>query len=82
MWMAICEGAQVVAFRPDGRIERTIEMPIKLPASVMFGGSSLEDLYVTSINPRLIGREPDGGGDTFVITGLGAKGIAEPRYGG
>jgi sugar lactone lactonase YvrE len=82
MWMAICEGAKVVAFRPDGRIERTIDMPVKLPASVMFGGPNLQDLYVTSINPRLVGREPDGGGDTFVITGLGAQGIPEPRYAG
>jgi L-arabinonolactonase len=82
IWMAICEGAKVVAFRPDGRIERTIDMPVKLPASVMFGGSNLDELYVTSIDPRLLGREPDGGGATFVITGLGARGIAEPRYAG
>jgi sugar lactone lactonase YvrE len=82
MWMAICEGAKVVAFRPDGSIERTIDMPVKLPASVMFGGPRLDELYVTSIDPRLLGREPDGGGDTFVITGLGARGIAEPRYAG
>jgi sugar lactone lactonase YvrE len=82
MWMAICEGAKVVAFRPDGRIERIIEMPITLPASVIFGGPKLDQLYVTSIDPRLLEREPDGGGDTFVITGLGCKGIAEPRYAG
>ncbi|HEY4210757.1 MAG TPA: SMP-30/gluconolactonase/LRE family protein [Steroidobacteraceae bacterium] len=80
MWMAICGGAKLVAYRPDGSIERTLEMPIKYPASVMFGGSNLDELYVTSINPRLVGGEPDGGGDTFLITGLGSKGIAEPRY--
>ena len=82
MWMAICEGAKVVAFRPDGKVERTIDMPVKLPASVMFGGTHLDELYVTTIDPRLLGREPDGGGDLFVITGLGARGIAESRYAG
>jgi len=82
MWMAICEGAKVVAYRPDGRIERTIDMPVKLPASVMFGGPKLEDLYVTSIDPKLLGRESDGGGALFRITGLGARGIPELRYGG
>ncbi len=82
VWMAICEGAKVVAFRPDGKVERTIEMPVKLPGSVMFGGPDLDELYVTSIDPRLVGREPDGGGDMFIVTGLGARGIAEPRYAG
>ncbi|MBO9581703.1 MAG: SMP-30/gluconolactonase/LRE family protein [Sphingobium sp.] len=82
MWMAICEGAKVVAFRPDGKVERIVDMPVKLPASVMFGGPNLDLLYVTSINPQLVGREPDGGGDTFVISGLGARGIAEARYAG
>lgn len=82
IWMAICEGAKVVAFRPDGKVERIVEMPVGLPASVMFGGPDLDLLYVTSINPQLIGREPDGGGDTFVISGLGARGIAETRYAG
>lgn len=82
MWMAICEGSKVVAFRPDGRIERTIEMPVKCPASVMFGGPDLDLLYVTSIDLALLGRDNDGGGDTFVISGLGAQGIAEHRYAG
>lgn len=82
MWMAICEGAKVVVYRPDGAIERTIDMPVKLPASVMFGGPRLDELYVTSIDPKLLGRESDGGGALFRITGLGARGIAEPRYGG
>ncbi|MDB5689822.1 MAG: SMP-30/gluconolactonase/LRE family protein [Sphingomonas bacterium] len=82
MWMAICEGAKIVAYTPHGTIERVIDMPVTLPASVMFGGPDLDQLYVTSIDPRLLGRDPDGGGDTFVITGLGARGIAESRYAG
>lgn len=82
MWMALCEGSKVVAFRPDGRVERVIEMPVKCPASAMFGGPNLDELYVTTINQSLLGRENDGGGATFVITGLGAKGLPEARYAG
>jgi sugar lactone lactonase YvrE len=82
MWMAICDGAKLVAFRPDGAVERIVDMPVQYPASVMFGGPDLDLLYVTTIDPRLLSKEPDGGGDTFVISGLGAKGIAEPRYAG
>lgn len=83
MWMAICEGAKVVAFNPSGKIERVIDMPVKLPASVMFGGPDLDLLYVTTIDPTLLGRNAeDGAGDTWVIEGLGARGIPEPRYAG
>jgi L-arabinonolactonase len=81
MWMAICEGGKVVQFRPDGKVERIIAMPVKLPASVMFGGPDLDLLYVPTINPGFMGRTaaPDDG-SLYVIEGLGAKGLPEPRY--
>jgi sugar lactone lactonase YvrE len=83
IWMAICEGAKVVAFRPDGKVERIVDMPVKLTASVMFGGPDLDRLFVTSIDPAALGRpnQPDDG-HMFVIDGLGARGLAEPRYAG
>ena len=83
LWMAICEGAKVVAFQSSGKIERVIDMPVKLTASVMFGGPDLDQLYVTTIDPALLGRPTgEGDGETWVIEGLGARGIPEPRYGG
>jgi len=83
LWMAICEGAKVVAFQPSGKIERVIDMPVRLTASVMFGGPDLDQLYVTTIDPALLGRPTgEGDGETWVIEGLGARGIAEPRYAG
>jgi L-arabinonolactonase len=81
MWMAICEGQKVVQFRPDGGLERVIDMPVKCPASVMFGGASLDQLYVTSLSPAFLGRAAAPlDGCTFVIEGLGAKGLPEPRF--
>lgn len=83
MWMAICEGGKVVQFRPDGALERVIEMPVKCPASVMFGGAGLDQLYVTSLSPAFLGREEAPlDGCTFVIEGLGVRGLPEPRYAG
>jgi L-arabinonolactonase len=83
MWMAICEGGKVVQFRPDGALERVIEMPVKCPASVMFGGAGLDQLYVTSLSPAFLGRQAAPlDGCTFVIDGLGVKGLPEPRYAG
>jgi L-arabinonolactonase len=83
MWMAICEGQKVVQFRPDGTLERVIDMPVKCPASVMFGGAALDQLYVTSLSPAFLGREEAPlDGCTFVIEGLGSTGVPEPRYAG
>jgi L-arabinonolactonase len=83
MWMAICEGQKVVQFRPDGALERVIDMPVKCPASVMFGGAALDQLYVTSLSPAFLGREEAPlDGCTFVIEGLGVTGLPEPRYAG
>jgi sugar lactone lactonase YvrE len=81
VWVAICEGAKVVAFAPDGEVQRVIEMPVSHPSSVTFGGPGLDLLYVTSIDPVALGKasEPSGG-MTFVIDGLGARGLEETRY--
>lgn len=83
VWMALYTGSKLVAFRPDGKIERTIDMPVSQPASVMFGGANLDQLYVVTIDPANFGQPAeDGAGCTFLIEGLGARGVAEVRYKG
>jgi len=83
IWVAICEGGVVLCLTPQGKVERVIEMPVKCPASCMFGGPELDLLFVPSINPAFLGRTPQPQeGATFVIEGLGARGIPEPRYAG
>jgi sugar lactone lactonase YvrE len=82
VWSAICEGAKLVRFRPDGIIDRIVDMPVKLPGSVMFGGPALDQLYVPSLSPAFMGREADPlDGSTFVVEGLGVIGIQEARFG-
>ena len=83
IWVAICEGGVVLCLSPAGKVEQVIEMPTRLPASCMFGGPELDKLFVPSINPSFLGREaaPQDGA-MFVIEGLGATGIAEPRFAG
>lgn len=83
IWSAICEGAKLVRFRPDGSIERIVAFPMKLPGSVMFGGPALDRLFVPTLSPAFMGREADPlDGSTYVIDGLGVTGLAEPRFGG
>lgn len=82
VWSAICEGGKLVRFRPDGSIERIVEFPQKIPGSVMFGGPKLDRLYVPTLSPAFLGREPDPrDGMTFAIDGLGLTGVPEPRFG-
>ena len=82
VWSAICEGAKLVRFRPDGSTERMIDMPVKLPGSVMFGGAGLDLLYVPTLSPAFLGRPADPlDGSMFAIEGLGIRGLPEPRFG-
>jgi L-arabinonolactonase len=82
VWSAICEGGKLVRFSPDGSIERIVAMPLKLPGSVMFGGASLDQLFVPTLSPAFLGRPADPlDGSIFVIEGLGIRGLPEPRFG-
>jgi sugar lactone lactonase YvrE len=83
VWMAIFRGGKVIAFRPDGKVERIVDMPVSLAVSTMFGGPDLDQLYVTTIDPTFFGEPAeDGAGYLYVIEGLGARGLPEPRYAG
>ena len=83
MWLAICEGGVVLRLSPAGEVRQAIEMPTRLPASCMFFGPGLDRLFVPSIDPSFLGREPaEADGWCYVIDGLGARGLPEPRYRG
>lgn len=83
IWTAICEGGVVLCLSPEGKVLREIEMPTKLPASCMFFGPELDRLFVPSIDPSFLGRDPaPDDGACFVIDGLGVTGLPEPRYNG
>lgn len=83
VWSAICEGAKLVRLRPDGSIERIVELPLKLPGSVMFGGPQLDCIYVPTLSPAFLGRPSDPlDGSTLVVEGLDIRGVPEPRFGG
>ena len=82
VWSAICEGGKIVRFRPTGEIDRVIEMPVKLPGSVMFGGPRLDRLFVPSLSPAFMGRNADPlDGSLYVVDGLGVQGLPESRFG-
>ena len=92
LWNAQVIGGELVRYAPDGSVERRIGMPVKNITSVMFGGDNLDQLYVTSMarvkHPAVHDRfakeaKPQFlAGSLFRVTGLGIRGLPEPRFAG
>ena len=92
LWNAELISGDLVRYDPEGNVERRIGMPVRNITSVMFGGDKLDEIYVTSMarvkHPAVHDRfrkdvRPQfGAGSLFRITGLGIRGVPEPRFGG
>jgi sugar lactone lactonase YvrE len=94
VWTAELRTGELVRRTPDGEEERRIGMPVKNITSVMFGGADLDELYVTSMaridhpgagahDAFVTEDHPQfGAGSLFKLTGLGIRGVPEPRFGG
>jgi sugar lactone lactonase YvrE len=83
VWVSIFQAGKIAAYRPDGRLERVIDMPAKLISSVAWGGEGLDRLFVTTIDPAAFGwGAEEGGGYVYVVDGLGTRGLPEGRYAG
>ena len=69
-------------FAPDGRLVRTIAMPVSQPTSCEFGGPGWGTLYVTSARMKLddaaLAREPLAG--ALFAVDVGVTGLPEPRF--
>lgn len=51
-WSCANDGGRLLRFTPDGRLDRSILLPVSKPTMCAFGGAGLDTLYVTSIRPR------------------------------
>ena len=92
LWNAQLISGDLVRYAPDGTVERRIGMPVRNITSVMFGGDRLDEIFVTSMarvkHPAAHDRfareaRPQFlAGSLFRITGLGIRGVPEPRFAG
>jgi L-arabinonolactonase len=92
LWNAQLISGDLVRYAPDGSVERRIGMPVRNITSVMFGGDKLDELFVTSMarvkHPAVHDRfareiKPQFlAGSLFRVTGLGIRGLPEPRFAG
>ena len=85
VWSALVYGGKLLRFAPDGSVDREIDVPVKKVTSVMFGGSNLDILFVTSMAKRPLPRFPGDGvlrGSLFAIYDFGVQGLPETRFAG
>ncbi|MFJ9413771.1 SMP-30/gluconolactonase/LRE family protein [Streptomyces sp. NPDC101227] len=48
VWVALWDGGQVRRYTRDGRLDRTVRLPVPRPTACAFGGPDLRDLYITT----------------------------------
>ena len=84
VWSSRWDGWRIERYDPQGKLERSIPMPVQRPTSVMFGGPDLDVLYITSarmeISAEDLIRQPLAG-DVFSLQ-PGVKGLPEARFAG
>ena len=50
-WICANDAGLVHRFLPDGRLERSLRVPVAKPSMCAFGGPGLDWLFITSIRP-------------------------------
>jgi sugar lactone lactonase YvrE len=53
IWLALFGGGAIRRYRPDGRLDAHVALPVTNPTSLAFAGPGLGELYVTSARHRL-----------------------------
>lgn len=81
-WICGNDAGLVHRFTPEGKLDRSLSVPVKKPAMCAFGGPNMDVLYVTSIRPGNtdLSDQPLAGGVFALYPGV--KGIAEPAFEG
>lgn len=59
LWVAEVTAWRVSRYAPDGRLDRSIRLPVGKPTSLAFGSSDLKTLYVTSMRYGLSEAEQE-----------------------
>ncbi|PZW90483.1 gluconolactonase [Pseudomonas sp. 478] len=78
-WICANDAGLIHRFTPDGRLDRSLAVPVKKPSMCAFGGSRLDTLFVTSIRPGDDHDEQSLAGGVFALN-PGVKGLPEPLF--
>jgi sugar lactone lactonase YvrE len=78
-WICANDAGLIHRFTPDGRLDRSLAVPVKKPTMCAFGGSRLDTLFVTSIRPGDDQDQHSLAGGVFALN-PGVKGLPEPLF--
>ncbi len=79
-WTCGNDEGRLLRFTPEGKLDRTIELPMAKPSMCSFGGPNLDTLLVTSISA---GQDPaDPWAGATITLRPGVQGVAETPFGG
>lgn len=81
VWVALWDGGAVRRYTPDGRLDRTVEVPVPRPTACAFGGTDLRDLYVTTASVGTDSAAHPLAGSLLVLPGAG-QGLPQPAFDG
>lgn len=83
LWMAIFAGARVDRYTADGRLDRSIALPVTNPTCVCLGGPANRTLFITTARKFLdagtLEREPLAG--SVLAVEVEVAGLPERRFG-
>lgn len=60
LWNAHWDGFRLTRYRPDGAVDKVVELPLQRPTSICFAGPELTTMIVSS---AAVEGQADGGGD-------------------
>ncbi|MBI3909066.1 MAG: SMP-30/gluconolactonase/LRE family protein [Pseudomonas fluorescens] len=78
-WICANDAGLIHRFTPDGRLDRSLAVPVKKPTMCAFGGTRLDTLFVTSIRPGDDHDPQSLAGGVFALD-PGVKGLPEPLF--
>jgi sugar lactone lactonase YvrE len=81
VWVALSNGGAVRRYTPDGALDDIVELPVKKVTACTFGGSSLDELFITTSREGLEpGDEPLAG--SLFRAAVGVRGLPVREFAG